>query len=98
MATSKTKKLVTEMKTKIATTKEKDNAEKEKEEKTVNGILKKEEPNADAKPTITIEPLQPGQKYFEAPDGTIIIGESDKQQVWYRKLNNGKGGWINPKR
>jgi hypothetical protein len=45
-----------------------------------------------------LEPLQPGQKYFEAPDGTIIIGEEDKQQVWYRKLNNGRGGWINPRR
>ncbi len=45
-----------------------------------------------------LEPLQPGQKYFEAPDGTIVIGEEDKQQLWYRKLNGGNGGWINPKR
>jgi hypothetical protein len=45
-----------------------------------------------------VEPLQPGQKYFEAPDGTIIVGEADKSEIWYRKLNDGKGGWINPKR
>jgi len=45
-----------------------------------------------------LEPLQPGQKYFEAPDGTVIIGEADKQQVWYRAGNEGKGCYINPKR
>jgi hypothetical protein len=41
-----------------------------------------------------LEPLQPGFKYFEAPDGTVIIGEADKQQVFYRAGNC----WINPKR
>jgi hypothetical protein len=41
-----------------------------------------------------LEPLQPGFKYFEAPDGTIIVGEADKQQVFYRAGNC----WINPKR
>jgi hypothetical protein len=45
-----------------------------------------------------LEPLQPGQKYFEAPDGTVIIGEADKQQIWYRAGNGGKGFFINPKR
>lgn len=45
-----------------------------------------------------LEPLQPGQKYFEDPDGNILIGEADKQQLWSRTLNHGKGGWINPKR
>ena len=45
-----------------------------------------------------LEPLQLGQKYFEAPDGTIVIGEADKNELWYRKLNNGRGGFINPKR
>lgn len=45
-----------------------------------------------------LEPLQPGQKYFEAPDGTIIVGESDKQQVWYRQGDGGRGCYINPKR
>lgn len=42
--------------------------------------------------------LPPTQRYFEAPDGTLIIGEADKQQIWYRGMNNGKGGWINPRR
>lgn len=42
--------------------------------------------------------LQHGQKYFEAPDGHVIIGEEEKQQINDRRLNNGKGGWINPMR
>ena len=45
-----------------------------------------------------LEPLQPGQRYFEAPTGEIIVGEATKSQIWFRKLNNGKGGWINPRR
>lgn len=48
------------------------------------------------KPVLDV--LQPGQKYFEAPDGEIIIGEESKSQIWHRKLNNGRGGWVNPKR
>lgn len=47
---------------------------------------------------VALEPLGPGQKYFESPDGDIVIGEADKDRIWHRKLNNGKGGWINPKR
>jgi len=49
-----------------------------------------------AKPAL--EPLRAGQKYFEAPDGEIVIGEEDKSQLWHRKMNGGRGGWINPKR
>lgn len=45
-----------------------------------------------------LEPLSEGQAYFEAPDGTIIVGESSKDHVWYRGLNDGKGGFINKKR
>jgi len=45
-----------------------------------------------------LEPLGPGQAYFEAPDGTILIGEDTKNEMWYRGLNGGKGGWINRKR
>lgn len=45
-----------------------------------------------------LPPLGPGQAYFEAPDGTIIIGEDEKDHIWYRGLNGGKGGWINKKR
>lgn len=45
-----------------------------------------------------LEPLGSGQKYFEAPDGTIMIGEADKDRLWYRKGNGGKGMWINPRR
>lgn len=43
-------------------------------------------------------PLAPGQKFFEAPDGEIIVGEADKSAVWSRRMNDGKGGWINPRR
>lgn len=68
-------------------------AEKEKKEKLILETVMPE-----GKVAEKLEPLQPGQKYFEAPDGTLIIGEADRQQVWYRKLNDGKGGWINPKR
>jgi hypothetical protein len=45
-----------------------------------------------------VDVLQPGQKYFETPEGDIIIGESDKQQIWVRSMNKGQGGWANPKR
>jgi hypothetical protein len=38
--------------------------------------------------------LGAGQKYFEAPDGTIIIGESSRGRVFYRKENI----WIRPMR
>jgi len=52
-----------------------------------------------AKPLLEkVEVLGPGQMYFEAPDGTLVVGEVGKQQLWYRKGNNGKGMWINPKR
>lgn len=45
-----------------------------------------------------LEPLGPGQKYFEAADGTILIGEDTNPHMWYRAGNGGKGEWINPKR
>lgn len=44
------------------------------------------------------QPLAPGQQFFEAPDGMIIIGEADRTQVFYRQGNGGKGMHINPKR
>lgn len=43
-------------------------------------------------------PLPLGQQFFEAPDGEILIGEADKTHMWNRRMNGGKGGWINPKR
>lgn len=45
-----------------------------------------------------LHPLEPGQKFFESPDGEIIVGEADKGHVWSRRMNNGKGGWINERR
>lgn len=68
---------------------------KETEKEIEKVVLKKEVVET---PNPVVEKLPVGQKYFEAPDGTLIVGDADKQQVWYRKLNNGQGGWINPKR
>lgn len=64
------------------------NVREEKEER--EEVLKAEAPN--------VEPLGPGQKYFEAPDGTMLIGEATANQIWYRNGNGGKGMWVNPKR
>ena len=43
-------------------------------------------------------PLSPGQRFFEAPDGYIIVGEADAQKILYRAGNDGKGMYINPMR
>jgi len=43
-------------------------------------------------------PLPAGQKFFESPDGEIIVGEASKDQVWSRRMNKGHGGWVNPRR
>ena len=59
---------------------------------------KKEEPAKAVQVKPKLEPLGPGQKYFEAPDGTILIGEADMPQLWYRAGNEGRGMFINPKR
>jgi hypothetical protein len=42
--------------------------------------------------------LGPDQKFFETPDGEIIIGEAEKNHVWSRRVNGGHGGWVNPRR
>lgn len=47
---------------------------------------------------VELAPLPAGQKYFEAPDGHVIVGEADRGQVIDRRLNKGRGGWINPMR
>lgn len=44
------------------------------------------------------QPLSPGQKYFESPEGFIVIGDAEKDHAWCRQSNNGKGAWINPRR
>lgn len=59
---------------------------------------KKEEPAKAVQVKPKLEPLGPGQRYFEAPDGTVLIGEDTNPHMWYRAGNNGKGMWINPKR
>lgn len=59
---------------------------------------KKEEPAKAVQVKPKLEPLGPGQKYFEAPSGEILIGEEDATHIWWRAGNGGKGMFINPKR
>lgn len=42
-------------------------------------------------------PPEPGQRYFEAPNGYIQTGSKEEQQVWCRYVGE-KGAWINPRR
>lgn len=42
--------------------------------------------------------LLPSQKFFESPEGYIVIGEADKGSIWCRQANRGKGMEINPRR
>lgn len=74
-----------EIKTEVVT-----NADVRKEEEKREEVLKQAAPK--------LEPLGPGQAYFEAPDGTIVIGDDTKNEIWYRAGNNGKGMFINRKR
>lgn len=62
--------------------------EEERKERTEKALLVKPK----------LEPLGPGQKYFEAPSGEILIGEEDATHMWWRAGNGGKGMFINPKR
>ncbi|MEK7093210.1 MAG: hypothetical protein AAB927_01880 [Patescibacteria group bacterium] len=43
-------------------------------------------------------PLSPGTKFFESPEGYIVVAEEDRPQVWCRQANKGKGMNINPRR
>ena len=43
-------------------------------------------------------PLPNGQKFFESPEGWIVLGEADKDHVFCRQANGGKGAFINPMR
>jgi len=42
-------------------------------------------------------PLPPGQKFFESPEGFIMIASADEDHVWCRD-SGVKGARINPKR
>lgn len=42
--------------------------------------------------------LEEGQAFFETPEGEILIGQSDRDRMWSRTMNNGKGGWCNKRR
>lgn len=59
--------------------------------------VKREETKKEIVETV-LEPLGPHQAYFESPEGEIITGDANKDQIWSRKTNGGKGGWINKRR
>jgi hypothetical protein len=52
---------------------------------------------AESRKSLT-QPLQPGQQFFETPEGEILVGEEGKGQIWSRTMNGGKGGWANARR
>lgn len=92
---------VTRLKHSVEKIEEKSNVNEKEEiqESQKAELLLKESHKVEPAPAKSGPPdLPPGQKYFEAPDGTLLVGEADKQQLWCRSLNGGKGGWINPRR
>lgn len=65
--------------------------------------MKKENPDAfQNRNEVTNQPaLRINEKYFEAPDGTLVVGDKSKSQIWYPvdKTPGSPGGyWINEKR
>lgn len=74
-----------EIKTEVVT-----NADVREEEEKREEVLKTAAPK--------LEPLGPGQAYFESPCETIVIGDDTKNEIWYRAGNNGKGMFINKRR
>lgn len=69
---------------------------KGKEEVQKQEVLKAEPPKMRACGCCKVVPPPPdvGQKYFEAPDGHLILGEEKTQQVKDRRNNT----WVNPAR
>jgi hypothetical protein len=65
-------------------------------------VVSHEEKREETAKAVQVKPalqaLGPGQKYFEAPTGEILIGEADATHMWWRAGNGGKGQWINPRR
>ena len=67
---------------------------------------KKEEPKltgwalaiAESRKILENTKLTPDQDFYESPEGFIMIGEKGKGRLWCRQMNEGKGGWINPRR
>lgn len=70
----------------------------QKESEVISHEEKREETTKAVQVKPVLDALGPGQKYFEAPDGTILIGEEDATHMWWRAGNGGKGMYINPKR
>ncbi len=84
---------------KVKEVKEIAHVREEKKEEIKKDVLREVEPVGVQVPKVQkLDPLGPGQAYFEAPDGTVLVGEADKAQLWYRAGNGGKGMFINQKR
>lgn len=66
------------------------NADVREEKEEREEVLKQEAPK--------LEPLAPGQAYFEAPTGELLIGDATSDRLWFRPGNDGRGMWINRKR
>ena len=83
----------------VVETKEKEDVPHEEERKeTPQTVLTEDQKRiADSRKALE-HPLDPGQKFFEAPDGTIMVGESDNNHMWWRAGNGGQGMFINPRR
>lgn len=45
-----------------------------------------------------LQPAPIGTKFFESPEGYVMVGEADKSHIWCKQANGGQGGWINPRR
>lgn len=43
-------------------------------------------------------PLPAGMKFFESPEGYIVVGEANREHVFCRHAAHGKGMNINPRR
>lgn len=70
----------------------------QKEIEVISHEEERKEPAQSVQVKPKLEPLGPGQRYFEAPTGEILIGEDTNPHMWFRQGNGGKGMWINPKR
>lgn len=70
----------------------------QKASEVINHEEKREEITKAVQVKAELDPLGPGQKYFEAPTGEVLIGEESATHMWWRAGNGGKGMWINPKR
>ena len=44
------------------------------------------------------QPCPAGMKFFESPEGYVMLGEDKADRIMCHKANGGKGAYINPRR